>query len=52
MLEGKVKVYLNDEAYVLEAGDSVKIPAQMKHKWENDFQQPASILFSVTPPAF
>ncbi|MCM3714567.1 helix-turn-helix domain-containing protein [Alkalihalobacillus oceani] len=52
VLEGKVKVYLNDEAYVLEAGDSVKIPAQMTHKWENDFQQPASILFSVTPPAF
>ncbi|MFB7816632.1 helix-turn-helix domain-containing protein [Paenibacillus chitinolyticus] len=52
VLEGKIKVILNDEEYVLEPGDSVKIPAQMKHKWENNFNEHAAILFSVTPPAF
>ncbi|WP_103996765.1 cupin domain-containing protein [Paenibacillus sp. UNC499MF] len=52
VLEGKIKVFLDDAEYVLEAGDSVKIPAQMKHKWENDFNEHAAVLFSVTPPAF
>ncbi|MGO4889489.1 cupin domain-containing protein [Anaerobacillus sp. MEB173] len=52
VLAGKIRVYLNNEEYILETGDSVKIPAHMKHKWENNFDKEASILFSVTPPAF
>ena len=40
------------EEHILEAGDSVKIPAFMKHKWENNFSQNAVVLFSVTPPIF
>lgn len=52
VLEGKIKVYLDNEEYVLETGDSVKIPSYMKHKWENSFEKTASILFSVTPPSF
>jgi len=52
VLEGKIKVYLDNEEYILEPGDSVKIPAYMKHKWENNFNENAAVLFSVTPPAF
>jgi len=52
VLEGKIKIYLNDEEYILETGDSVKIPKHMKHKWENPCDKNAAILFSVTPPAF
>ncbi|WP_264737683.1 helix-turn-helix domain-containing protein [Cytobacillus firmus] len=52
VLEGKIKVYLDESEYILEAGDSVKIPAYMKHKWENNFDEKAAILFSVTPPSF
>ncbi|MGG3449880.1 helix-turn-helix domain-containing protein [Domibacillus aminovorans] len=52
ILEGKIKVYLGEGEYLLEAGDSVKIPANLKHKWENNFSQNAVVLFSVTPPAF
>ncbi|OAH57945.1 MULTISPECIES: XRE family transcriptional regulator [Bacillaceae] len=52
ILEGKIKVYLGEVEYLLEAGDSVKIPANLKHKWENNFSQNAVVLFSVTPPAF
>lgn len=52
VLEGKIKVFLDDEEYILVTGDSVKIPAYMKHKWENNFNKNAVILFSVTPPAF
>jgi transcriptional regulator with XRE-family HTH domain len=52
ILEGKIKVNLDEAEYILEAGDSVKIPAYMKHKWENTFDEKAVILFSVTPPSF
>ncbi|MFE4705450.1 helix-turn-helix domain-containing protein [Peribacillus simplex] len=52
ILEGKIKLYLGEEEYILESGDSVKIPANFKHKWENIFSQNAAVLFSVTPPAF
>ncbi|WP_088071226.1 helix-turn-helix domain-containing protein [Gottfriedia luciferensis] len=52
IMEGKIKLYLDTEEYILEAGDSVKIPANLKHKWENIFNQEAVVLFSVTPPAF
>lgn len=52
VLEGKIKVYLDNEEYILEPGDSVKIPAYMKHKWENNFNENAAVLFSVTPPKF
>ncbi|MBG9447353.1 helix-turn-helix domain-containing protein [Cytobacillus firmus] len=52
ILQGKIKLYLDESEYILEAGDSVRIPAYMKHKWENIFEEKAAILFSVTPPAF
>ncbi|MGE7185556.1 helix-turn-helix domain-containing protein [Peribacillus sp. NPDC006672] len=52
ILDGKIKLYLGEEEFLLEAGDSVKIPANLKHKWENNFSQNAVVLFSVTPPAF
>ncbi|SOC15743.1 XRE family transcriptional regulator [Ureibacillus xyleni] len=52
VLEGKIKVYLSNEEYILETGDSVKIPPYMKHKWENNFSEHAVILFSVTPSIF
>ena len=52
VLEGKIKVYLDEEVYVLEKEDSVKIPSHLKHKWDNPFDEKAVILFSVTPPLF
>ncbi len=52
VLEGKIKVYLDEEVYVLEKEDSVKIPSHLKHKWDNPFDEKAVILFSVTPPVF
>jgi transcriptional regulator with XRE-family HTH domain len=52
VIEGRIKVYLDDQEYLLETGDSVRIPSHMKHKWENHSDQKAAILFSVTPPSF
>ena len=52
VLEGEVKLYLNDEVHILSKGDSVRIPPHMKHKWKNTFDQNAVVIFAVTPPSF
>lgn len=52
VLDGKITLHLNEEEYTLETGDSVKIPAYLKHKWVNQFEKNAIVLFSVTPPIF
>ena len=52
VLDGKITLHLNEEEYILETGDSVKIPAYLKHKWVNQFEKNAIVLFSVTPPIF
>lgn len=52
VIEGKIRISLEGEEYILETGDSVKIPSYMKHRWINDFSEKAAILFSVTPPSF
>ncbi|WP_312113195.1 cupin domain-containing protein [Brevibacillus reuszeri] len=52
VLEGEVKLYLNDEVHILSKGDSVRIPPHMKHKWENAFDQNVVVIFAVTPPSF
>lgn len=52
VLEGPIHLTLLEDEYELETGDSVKIPAYTKHRWENRGAREASILFSVTPPSF
>jgi quercetin dioxygenase-like cupin family protein len=52
VLAGQIRINLEGEEYVLETGDSVKIPSHMKHRWINDYSKEAIILFSVTPPSF
>ena len=52
VLDGTITLHLNEEEYILETGDSVKIPAYLKHKWVNQFEKNTIVLFSVTPPIF
>ena len=47
VLEGKVTLHLDGEKFDLEKEDSVKIPIGMKHKWENDNELEAKIIFAV-----
>lgn len=47
VLEGKVNLYLDDEKFELNKEDSVKIPVGVKHKWENDTDKRAKVVFAV-----
>ncbi|GGI65195.1 MerR family transcriptional regulator [Enterococcus alcedinis] len=52
VMEGKIVLYLEETKYILEVGDTVKIPPFMNHKWENNTDQAVKIIFSVTPAVF
>lgn len=52
VLEGKVKLFLDNSVIVLDNGDSVRIPRGMKHKWENLYDTDARVIFAITPPSF
>lgn len=47
ILEGKANLYLDNEKFELSKGDSVKIPEGMKHRWENNYEVEAKVIFAV-----
>ncbi len=47
VLEGEVILYLDDEKFDLNKEDSVKIPAGIKHRWENNSDIEAKVIFAV-----
>jgi quercetin dioxygenase-like cupin family protein len=52
VMEGRVKIHLNKRIFELNEGDSVRIPAGVKHLWENTDSTAAVIIFAITPPSF
>ncbi|WP_455538527.1 helix-turn-helix domain-containing protein [Terrisporobacter sp.] len=47
ILEGEVNLYLDKEKFELQKDDSVKIPVGMHHKWENNSDYNARVVFAV-----
>ena len=52
ILEGGIKLYLEGEEFPLHQGDSARINSYMKHKWKNEGETRAKIIFAITPPCF
>ncbi len=52
VLSGTVTLFLGDSVETLETGDSVKVPPDLAHKWENFSDSEATVIFSITPPTF
>jgi len=50
ILEGAVQLTLEKKVIKLTMGDSVKIPPQMTHKWENLTNKEVEIIFAIMPP--
>ena len=50
VMAGRVKLWLNDECFVLEEGDSFRFSSMMKHHLENDFAEEARVVWVITPP--
>lgn len=47
VLEGEVNLYFEDEKFTLYKGDSIKIPAGINHRWENNSEEESKIIFAV-----
>lgn len=47
VLEGEATLHLDDEKFELKKEDSVKIPVGMKHRWENNSDLQAKVIFAV-----
>ncbi len=52
VMEGKTDLWMQKEQFVLEEGDSVRIPPNTEHKWENNYPEKATVIFAITPPSF
>jgi transcriptional regulator with XRE-family HTH domain len=52
VLEGRLEVWVSDEHYVLEEGDSITYTSRQPHRNRNPGPGPATILFCSTPPSF
>jgi len=52
VLEGTVQINVAGTDYMLESGDSIRIPMLTEHRWVNHSQETVHVLFAVTPPEF
>lgn len=47
VLEGEVNLYFDNEKFTLYKGDSIKIPAGINHRWENNSESNSKLIFAV-----
>jgi DNA-binding transcriptional MerR regulator len=52
VLQGKLRITLEDKDYLLRAGDSFYFESRTPHRWTNPSRQQALILWINTPPTF
>lgn len=48
-LSGSVKYTIEEQVYLLEAGDSIVFEAHLPHRWQNSAAQPARIILVLIP---
>jgi quercetin dioxygenase-like cupin family protein len=52
VMEGTVDIIISEQKWSLQQGDSISIPSQSYHKWDNTTDFPVQVIFAVTPPGF
>ena len=52
VLSGRLELWVADERYILEEGDSVTYSSRLKHRNKNIGDTTAIVLFCLTPPSF
>lgn len=50
VVKGRIRLYIEEQVYELNEGDSVWFKTEQKHKWDNPHDEPAVILWAITPP--
>ncbi|MEO8477899.1 MAG: cupin domain-containing protein [Actinomycetota bacterium] len=52
VLEGRLAFWVAEDAYVLEAGDSILFESRVPHRNRNPGPEPAKVLWIATPPSY
>lgn len=50
VVTGKMQLWLDDQAYVLQEGDSFQFPSMLPHRFDNPGREPARVIWMVAPP--
>jgi len=50
VISGSVRLYIEDQVYNLQKGDSLWFKTNQRHKWENPSDEPAVLIWAITPP--
>lgn len=51
LVSGKLDVWLDDEKFTIEAGDSFRI-RDSSYRWENPYSEPAVAVWVISPPVY
>lgn len=50
VIKGSFRIYVGDDTYDLNEGDTLWFRTHQKHKWENRSSNPAIVIWAITPP--
>jgi len=50
VISGSIRLYIEEDIYELQKGDSIWFQTDQRHKWENPSDEPAEIIWAITPP--
>lgn len=51
LVSGKLDIWLNDDVFTIEAGDSFRI-RDASFRWENPYSEPAVAIWVISPPVY
>ena len=52
VLDGCLRVWLNGQAYELEAGDAITFPCATPHRWLNPGESETRVIWIITPSTY
>ena len=49
---GSVELTIENDSFILHAGDTVRIKSELRHRWFNNSNEPVVMISAITPPNF
>lgn len=50
VVSGSIRICIEDQVHDVKEGDSIWFKTDQRHKWENPFDEPATVIWAITPP--
>jgi transcriptional regulator with XRE-family HTH domain len=52
VIRGKLEIWVDGKAFLLEAGDSFGFPSSLPHRYRNPGAEEAEVIWAITPPSY